>query len=453
MQESTWLLGVLFSSIVLIIVLIMKVRVHAFIALMIACFVVGAGAGMPIAKIVTTLESGIGGTLGFLIAIIGLGGVLGKILEESGGAERLAKTLLDNLGSRRAHWVMAIVGALAGIPVFFEVGFVLLIPLVYVVARETKINTLYLGIPLAISLMTIHCILPPHPAAMAITVMMGADVGAVIVYGLLVGIPTMIIAGPIWVSLFCAKDAGDKQQVFLKAQGGSVGAARTLPGFAITLLTISLPLILMVLKTATAGLAEGAWARVAGQFVGNPLIALMLSVAFGYWSLGLRQNRSMTELLELTQRSFPPLANIIFVIGAGGAFNAVLIESGVGKAISGLLVGSDINLIILAWFIAWVMHFSVGSATVAMVSAAGIIHPMLAADPTLKPEILVIAIGAGSIGWAHVTDSAFWVVKEYLGVSLSEALKKFTGGTVVASIVALVATLALNHIMSISNGG
>lgn len=448
MQESTWLLGVLFTSIALIIFLIMKVRLHAFIALVIACFVVGFGAGMPVAKIISTLESGIGGTLGFLIAIIGLGGILGKILEESGGAERLAKTLLDNLGSKRAHWVMAIVGAIAGIPVFFEVGFVLLIPLVYVVARETKINTLFLGIPLAISLLTIHCILPPHPAAMAITVMMGADVGTVIMYGLLVGIPTIIVAGPIWVNLYCGREASASQQVFLKVQGESVGAARTLPGFGITLLTIGLPLILMVFKTATASLPDGMWIKLVAQFVGNPLIALMISVGFAYWSLGLRQRRTMIELLELTQRSFPALANIIFVIGAGGAFNAVLIESGVGKAISGLLAGSDINLIVLAWFVAWLMHFAVGSATVAMVSAAGMIHPMLAADPHLKPEILVIAIGAGSIGWAHVTDSAFWVVKEYLNVSLSDALKYFTGGTVVASIVALLATLLLNYTIS-----
>lgn len=448
MQESTWLLGVLFTSIALIIFLIMKVRLHAFIALVIACFVVGFGAGMPVAKIISTLESGIGGTLGFLIAIIGLGGILGKILEESGGAERLAKTLLDNLGSKRAHWVMAIVGAIAGIPVFFEVGFVLLIPLVYVVARETKINTLFLGIPLAVSLLTIHCILPPHPAAMAITVMMGADVGTVIMYGLLVGIPTIIVAGPIWVNLYCGREASASQQVFLKVQGESVGAARTLPGFGITLLTIGLPLILMVFKTATASLPDGMWIKLVAQFVGNPLIALMISVGFAYWSLGLRQRRTMIELLELTQRSFPALANIIFVIGAGGAFNAVLIESGVGKAISGLLAGSDINLIVLAWFVAWLMHFAVGSATVAMVSAAGMIHPMLAADPHLKPEILVIAIGAGSIGWAHVTDSAFWVVKEYLNVSLSDALKYFTGGTVVASIVALLATLLLNYTIS-----
>ena len=447
MQDTTWLLGVLFSSIALIIFLIMKVRLHAFLALIIACFVVGFGSGMPATQIVKSLESGIGGTLGFLIAIIGLGGILGKMLEESGGAERLAKTLLDNLGSTRAHWVMAIVGAIAGIPVFFEVGFVLLIPLVYVVARETKINLMFLGIPLAISLMTIHCILPPHPAAMAITGMLHAAVGTVILYGLMVGIPTMIIAGPIWVSLFCGKAASEKQQSFLESHGKHLPAERALPGIGITLMTIALPLILMVFKTAAAGLPADSLVQHVAQFVGNPLTALMISVAFAYWSLGLRQGRTMQQLLEITQRGFPALANIIFVIGAGGAFNAVLIESGVGKAISNMLAGTDINLIILAWFIAWLMHFAVGSATVAMVSAASMINPMLAADPHLKPEILVVAIGAGSIGWAHVTDSAFWVVKEYLNVSLSEALKKFTGGTVVASLVALLATLILNYFL------
>ncbi|WP_045491290.1 GntT/GntP/DsdX family permease [Pseudomonas sp. StFLB209] len=445
MQETSWLLGVLFASIALIIFLIMKVRLHAFIALIIACFVVGFGSGMPAARIVASLEAGIGGTLGFLIAIIGLGGILGKMLEESGGAERLAKTLLDNLGPQRAHWVMAIVGAVAGIPVFFEVGFVLLIALVYVVARETRINLMYLGIPLAISLLTIHCILPPHPAAMAITGMLHADVGKVILYGLLVAVPTIIIAGPVWVRLFCSRSASDHQQAFLASHGASAQVQRVLPGMGITLFTIALPLLLMVGKTAAAGLPSDSPVQHVAQFVGNPLTALMISVAFAYWSLGLRQSRSMAELLDTTQRSFPALANIIFVIGAGGAFNAVLIESGVGKAISGLLADTDINLVILAWFIAWLMHFAVGSATVAMVSAASMISPMLAADPNLKPEILVIAIGAGSIGWAHVTDSAFWVVKEYLNVSLGEALKKFTGATLVASLVALLATLTLNY--------
>lgn len=447
MQDTTWLLSVLFVSILLIITLIVKFRVHAFLALLLACFVVGFGAGLPLTEIISSLEKGIGGTLGFLVAIIGLGGILGKILEESGGAERLANTLLDNLGQRRAHWVMAIVGFIAGIPVFFEVGFVLLIPLVYVVARETRINMLYLGLPLAISLMTVHCMLPPHPAALAVSGILGADVGKVILYALIVGFPTVIVAGPLWVNLCCTKSADAAQDLFLRDHHAELARGENLPGFGITLFTIALPLILMVLKTAAAGLPEDSHVAQFARFVGNPLTALMISVAFAFWSLGIRRGKHMEDLRAVTQRSFPSLANIIFIIGAGGAFNGVLVESGVGDAIATAMTATKLNPIILAWLLASALHFAVGSATVAMMSAAAMVGPVLAADPSLRPEILVLAIGAGSIGWAHVTDSSFWVVKEYLGVSLSDALKKFTGGTVLASVVALIGTLILNGLL------
>ncbi|HBR7475361.1 MULTISPECIES: GntT/GntP/DsdX family permease [Klebsiella pneumoniae complex] len=448
MDHSSWLLLVLLASVVAIVLLIIKVRVHAFLTLIIACFGVGLGSGMSLPGVVDAIEKGIGGTLGNLIAIIGLGGILGKVLEESGGAERLAKTMLNHLGARRAHWVMAAVGAIAGIPVFFEVGFVLLIPLVYEIARQTKMNLLYLSIPLALSLMTIHCILPPHPAAMAITVMLNADVGKVILYGFLVGIPTMIVSGPLWVKLVCKKEMTPEQEKFLEARTSKVtDIERKLPGFGITLFTICLPLILMVLKTLTSGLPEDSFITKFTVAVGNPLTALLIALIFAFWALGLRQGKTMLQLLETSQRSFPVLATIVFVIGAGGAFNGVLIQSGVGKAISSMLLGTHINPIILAWFIAWIMHLAVGSATVAMISAASMISPMLAADPALSPELMVIAIGAGSIGWAHVTDSAFWIVREYLGISLSDALKKFTGATVLASLVALLATLALAAVL------
>lgn len=356
--------------------------------------------------------------------------------------------MLKRVGAQRAHWVMAAVGAIAGIPVFFEVGFVLLIPLVYEIARQTRVNLLYLSIPLALSLMTIHCILPPHPAAMAVTVMLSADVGKVILYGFLVGVPTMIVAGPLWVRLVCKREMTSQQEKFLEERIRMASQENlSLPGFGITLFTICLPLILMVLKTLTSTLPTDSVIFRFTVAVGNPLTALLISLIFAFWALGLRQGKTMLQLLETSQRSFPVLATIVFVIGAGGAFNGVLIQSGVGKAISTMLMGTHINPIILAWFIAWIMHLAVGSATVAMISAASMISPMLAADPKLSPEIMVIAIGAGSIGWAHVTDSAFWIVREYLGISLSDALKKFTGATVLASIVALMATLALGAIL------
>lgn len=444
MHSGSSLLLVLLAAILLIVFLIVKVRVHAFLALIAASFVVGIGSGMPLVQIADSFEKGVGGTLGFLAAIIGLGGILGKMLEESGGAERIAQTLLNALGKERASWAMMLVGFIAGIPVFFEVGFVLLIPLIYVVAKETRINLLYLGVPLAVSLMAVHCMLPPHPAAMAITGMLGADVGKVIVYGLIVALPTAIIAGPLWIKLVCKPEAPATQEAFLDEHCED-RASRDLPSLGLTLLTILLPLLLMVGKSFAAGLPHDSAAFSVVSFLGTPLVALSIAVLFAYWALGLRRGLSMADLLKHTQKSFPPLAGILLIIGAGGAFNGILIDSGVGTALAGSLAQFNLNPIILAWLVAALMHFAVGSATVAMISAAGMVGPMLGAHPTVSKEIIAIAIGAGAIGWTHVTDSAFWVVKEYLGVSLADALKKFTSATVLASCVALALTLLLSR--------
>ncbi|EJM66492.1 GntT/GntP/DsdX family permease [Pseudomonas sp. GM55] len=444
MHSGPTLLLVLFSAIILIVFLIVKVRVHAFLALTAASFVVGIGSGMPLAQMASSYEKGVGGTLGFLATIIGLGGILGKMLEESGGAERIAQTLLSALGKERASWAMMLVGFIAGIPVFFEVGFVLLIPLIYVVAKETRINLLYLGVPLAVSLMAVHCMLPPHPAAMAITGLLGADVGKVIVYGLLIALPTAIIAGPLWIKLVCKSEAPDTQEAFLDEHCVD-SATRDLPGLGLTLLTILLPLLLMVGKSFAAALPHDSGIFSIVSFLGTPLIALSIAVVFAYWALGLRRGLSMPDLLVHTQKSFPPLASILLIIGAGGAFNGILVDSGVGNALSGSLTQLNMNPIVLAWLVAGLMHFAVGSATVAMISAAGMVMPMLSAHPTVSKEIICIAIGAGAIGWTHVTDSAFWVVKEYLGVSLAEALKKFTSATVLASLIALGLTLLLSQ--------
>lgn len=442
MHSGPTLLLVLFCAIILIVFLIVKVRVHAFLALTAASFVVGIGSGMPLAQMAASYEKGVGGTLGFLATIIGLGGILGKMLEESGGAERIAQTLLRALGKERASWAMMLVGFIAGIPVFFEVGFVLLIPLIYVVAKETRINLLYLGVPLAVSLMAVHCMLPPHPAAMAITGMLGADVGKVILYGLMVALPTAIIAGPLWIKLVCKSEAPDTQEAFLDEHCVD-STTRDLPGLGVTLLTILLPLVLMVGKSLAAGLPHDSGLSSIVSFLGTPLIALSIAVLFAYWALGLRRGLSMPDLLAHTQKSFPPLASILLIIGAGGAFNGILVDSGVGDALSASLTQLNMNPIVLAWLVAGLMHFAVGSATAAMISAAGMVLPMLGAHPTVSKEIICIAIGAGAIGWTHVTDSAFWVVKEYLGVSLADALKKFTSATVLASLIALGLTLLL----------
>lgn len=446
-MSTTMLVGILIVAIAIIVILIVKCKLHASIALVLAAFFVGVTTGMPIATLPDVIEKGVGGTLGFLTLIIGFGAILGKMLEVSGGAERIASTLLEKLGKSRATWVMMLVGFIAGIPVFVEVGFVLLVPLVLVVAKDAGIPRLKVGLPLAVSLMTVHCIVPPHPAAMAIAGTLGADIGKVIVFGLLIGLPCAIIGGPLFVKFACrnvAADAYDENQITKQA----AAVKKELPSFGITLFTILLPLLIMVGKTLLViWVAKDSALMPAISFIGNPITALLISVFFAYWSLGLARGLGLADLLSISEKSFPPIAGIFLIIGAGGAFSEVLSASGVGNGLKEALSTLPISPVVLAWLIAALLHFAVGSATVAMISAAGIVLPMLSGHPELKPEVMAIAIGAGAIALTQVTDSFFWLVKEYLGLTMTETIKRLTVATTIASIVGLCGALLLNMVL------
>ncbi|MCI1983219.1 MAG: GntP family permease [Bifidobacteriaceae bacterium] len=442
------LLVVLLIAIALIIFLIIKIKMHASMALLIAAFFVAFVTQVPLGKITDTIEQGVGDTLGFLTLIIGFGAVLGKLLEISGGAQRLASTMLRTFGKKYATIIMAILGLICGIPVFVEVGFVLLVPLVFVVAKEAGISRVKVGIPLATALMVVHCILPPHPAATAIAGTLHADIGMVILLGLCVAIPSLLIGGPLYAHFAIPAHDADLEEVS-DSQAPAASYAekdeKDLPGFGITLFTILLPLLIMVVRTICertlpADLVAMKWINV----IGNPITALLISVLFAYFSLGLHRGMKLDALQKLTDGSFGPIGGILLIIGAGGAFNAVLTASGVAPGLADALSGLPVSPIILAWLIALVLHFAVGSATVAMISAAGIVLPMLSADPSLSPELLALAIGAGAIGLTHVTDSLFWMVKEYLHISVPQALKTLTVGTTITSVVALGMTLLLS---------
>ncbi|MGJ9510888.1 gluconate:H+ symporter [Actinotignum sp. GS-2025b] len=469
------LIAVLIAAIVLVVVLIVGLKLHGSIALTIAAITVALVTGVKPAEVGDVLEKGVGGTLGFLVLIIGFGAILGKMLEVSGGAERLAKGMLRVFGEKRAPIVMSFLGLIAGIPVFVEVGFVLLVPLVFVVAKEVGCSKIRVGVPLAISLMVVHCILPPHPAATAIAGTLGADIGMVIMLGLIVGIPAALIGGPLYTGIGLRQlerahvTAGAGQVSGVVAEGkpgpesnGTPGDApaagenvlknddadRSLPGFGITLLTILLPLIIMVCRTvADQTLPEENGLRQFVDLVGNPILALLISVIFAYFSLGISRGKSLSDLSSVTDSSFSPIGGVLLIIGAGGAFNAVLMASGMDKAIAGAMGSLPVSPLILAWLIAIVLHFAVGSATVAMISAAGIVLPMLQASPDLSPALMAIAVGAGAIGLTHVTDSLFWLYKEYMGISVGDALKTLTVGTTIASVVALCMTMLLHLVI------
>jgi len=447
MSSVAWMFIVLFASIGLIILLIMKAKLSAFLALTVSAFFLGIVSGMPLETIAVSFQAGMGTTLGFLATVLGLGTIIGVMLEVSGGAQRLATTLISVFGEKRAHWAMLFVAFICGIPVFFQVGFVLLLPVIFSVAHQTKMSLVKIGIPVVAGLITVHAIIPPHPAALAIVNALHADVGTVIIFGLIVGLPAAIIGGPIFanfVSKFIKLIPTSASKLFEE----KVIPAEKLPSFGITLFTILLPMLIMVTKTILDLIApQGAPYLPFVDFMGNPITALLISVFFSYFSLGFCRGLKKEDLLKITDGCFGPIAGILLIIGAGGAFNQVLQDSGLGKTLGVALLGLHMSPIILAWMIAIIMRFAVGSTTVAMMTSAGIILPLLSSFPGLNPAIICVAIGAGGIGLSHVNDSGFWIVKEYFGMTITDTLKSWSASTTIISIVGLILSLIIGMFM------
>jgi GntP family gluconate:H+ symporter len=441
-MSVVYLMSVLIVAIALIVFLIMKVKLNAFVALTIAGLALGIAAGMPLDKVAVSFQTGMGNTLGFLATVLGLGTILGKMLEISGGAQRLAQTLIKSFGESRAHWAMMVVAFICGIPVFFQVGFVLLIPVMFTIAKQAKMSLIKIGIPVVAALITVHAMIPPHPAALAVVNQLGADIGTVILLGLLVGVPAAIVAGPLYGSFIAKQTVADPPESLIFDE---VIPEEKLPGFAITLFTILLPMLIMVTKTIVDLVApKDAVYLGFVAFVGNPITALLISALFSYWSLGLARGMNMKQIGKITEECFKPIAAILLIIGAGGAFNQVLQDSGIGKVLGGVLTGMHMSAVLMAWLIAIIMRFAVGSTTVAMITSAGIVLPLLSTMPGVNPAIMCLAIGAGGIGLSHVNDSGFWIVKEYFGMSLTDTFKTWTVSTTIASVVALGGILALD---------
>ncbi|MGO3012238.1 MAG: D-serine transporter DsdX [Hafnia alvei] len=414
MSSQIWVVGTLLTSIIIIILTIVKFKIHPFLALLLASFYVGVLMGMNPLEMVNAIEGGIGGTLGFLAAVIGLGTILGKMMEVSGAAERIGITL------QKCRWlspdvIMVLVGLVCGITLFVEVGVVLLIPLAFSIAKKTHTSLLKLAIPLCTALMAVHCVVPPHPAALYVTNALGADIGTVIVYGLLVGLVASLIGGPLFL-----KFVGHRlpfKHVPAAFSELEVRREEDLPSLGATLFTVLLPIVLMLIKTAAElNMTKGSALYNFFEFIGNPITAMFIAAFVAYYVLGIRQHMGMGKLLSKTEDGFSSIANILLIIGAGGAFNGIL-------------------------------HAAVGSATVAMMGATAIVAPVLPLYPNVSPEIITLAIGSGAIGCTIVTDSLFWLVKQYCGATLSETFKYYTVATFIASLIALGTTFLLSYIV------
>ncbi|GIU19488.1 D-serine transporter DsdX [Shewanella sp. MBTL60-007] len=445
MESQLWIIGTLLSSILLIVISIVKFKLHPFLALLLASFFVGGMMGMEPLEMIKAMESGIGGTLGFLAIVIGLGTILGKMMEISGAAERIGITLLKSR-YLSPDVIMVLVGLICGITLFVEVGVVLLIPLAFSIARKTNTSLLKLAIPLCTALMAVHCIVPPHPAALFVTNALGADVGSVIIWGLLIGLVASLIGGPLFLKLF-----GDKlPHLSVPAEFNEVSTRQEseLPSLGTTLFTILLPIILMLVKTvAELYMEPGSTLYTTLEFIGNPITAMFIAAFVAYYLLGLRNKMTMGSLLTKTEDCFASIANILLIIGAGGAFNGVLSGSGMGDSLAQILANLDMHPVLLAWLVAIILHAAVGSATVAMMGATAIVSPLLVLYPDLNPVIVTLAIGSGAIGCTIVTDSLFWLVKQYTGATMKQTFIYYTTATFIASLVALAATFALSYVI------
>jgi len=446
MTADTRLLLYAFGAVVALIVLIARYRVHPFVALIGVSLGMGVAAGMPLGGAVKAFQDGVGGVLGFIAVVVGLGTMLGKMMAESGAATRIATTLIGLFGERRVHWAIMFVAFIVGIPVFFQVGFVLLIPLVFTVARRTGMSLIKIGIPLVAGLSVVHGMVPPHPAAMLAVAAYGADVGRTILFALLVGLPTAALAGPIfaaWVAPRIVLPADNP--IAAQLEGDSTGE---MPGFGISVFTVMIPVLLMLLSSAAAvTLGVGTPLRAALEFVGHPIVALLLALLFSFWSLGRARHFTREQLLKFTNDCLSPTATILLVIGAGGGFNQVLLQSGVGAAIAGVAIGSHASPLLLAWTVAALIRVATGSATVAMTTAAGIVAPIAVSMPGTNAELLVLATGAGSLVLSHVNDAGFWLIKEFFNMTVPQTLKTWTVAETIIGIAGLGFTLLLNLVV------
>lgn len=412
-----------------ILVLVIRFKLQAFLALILVSFCVGIAAGMPLLDVIESVKNGMGNTLGFVAVVVGIGAIFGKMLEISGGAEQIARTLTRRLGADKADYALALTGFIISIPVFFDVGFIILVPILYSLAHDTKKSILAFGIPLMAGMACTHAFIPPTPGPIAVAEIMDVDLGWVIIWGVIIGLPTTFIAGPVFGKYISRKIYVAPPDYMLSDVEFSDTPDEQLPHFSLVLSIIALPLLLILLNTVTEVLlSEGHLLRTALGFLGHPFVALTIAVLLALITLGTMRGLSKDELHERATEALAPAGLIILITGAGGVFKQVLIDSGVGNVLAEMLRESQLSPIIVAFLIAIAVRITQGSATVSMITAAGILAPILANMDISSAYmgLVVIAIASGATAVGHVNDSAFWLINRYFGMSVDATLRSWT---------------------------
>ncbi|MEU4365239.1 gluconate:H+ symporter [Promicromonospora sp. NPDC023987] len=457
------------AGIAVIIVLIVWLKMHPFLALVLGSGVLAVVAGIGLTDTFTSFSAGLGSTVAGVGVLIALGAIIGKLLIDSGGADRIVDTILDRTPARRLPWAMALIAFVVGIPLFFEVGVVLLIPVVMIVARRLRANPVLVGIPALAGLSALHGLVPPHPGPLLAIEALGADLGITLGLGLLVAVPTVVVAGPLlaipltrWVRLAppvsilgmsgpgTSDGASDPRTSDGAPGAGLPNATAGLrkPTFGMSVLVVLLPVLLMLARSVVeiAGATETGYGTVL-EFLGEPLVALLLTALFALVAFGTAVGRTRQQLGDLVGSSFAPIAGILLIVGAGGGFKQTLVDSGVGEVIASGIADAGITPLLAGWLVAALIRIATGSATVATITAAGIMAPLATGLEPTHAALLVLAIGAGSVFLSHVNDAGFWLVKEYFGMTVGQTFKTWTLMESVLSVVALLVVLLLGAVV------
>jgi Gnt-I system low-affinity gluconate transporter len=449
-MSPLYIVLIVVTGVTLLLLMVLKFRLSAFVSLLITSIVVGVMAGMPLDKISQSIQDGMGSTLGFVATVVGLGAIFGQMLESSGGARSLANYLLKKFGQKNASWALMISGFVVGIPIFLDVGFIILIPIVYALTRDTKRSVLYYAIPLLAGLAVTHTMVPPTPGPTAVSEILGVDLGWVVMMGLLVGIPTAAIAGPLFGRFIAKRIYVPVPEIFQDMGSDDEKDQKKLPVFGIIAALVMTPLTLILMGTFIklgvdkGGLESTLLTRVL-IFIGHPFTALIIATLLSIL-MCIKQNMSRQTILDLSTKALGPAGIIILVTGAGGVLKQILVDSGIGKMLAESLADSSIPIIVLAWVLSSLVRITQGSATVAMITAAGIISPLLSTFNLSQPNIalIVIAIAAGATILSHVNDSGFWIVSKYLGMNEKQTLKSWTIMETIIAVCGLAFTLILS---------
>ncbi|HEY1336149.1 MAG TPA: gluconate:H+ symporter [Bryobacteraceae bacterium] len=440
--NGNYLILLTVGCIALLLILILAVKLHAFLALLISSMTLGLAAGMPPDKVLKSIQAGFGDALGFIAVVVGLGAMIGRFLEHSGGGRALADWLLDKFGKERAAWAMLIAAYLVGLPIFFEVGVVILGPLVWNIARETKRSLLFYGLPMAAALTMTHSLVPPHPAPAAASQLMGGDLSRTILYGIAVS-AVMALVGGMFYGTFIAR----RIHVPVPEIANAIAPVSQVRPPPIPMIVLLLLLPVLLIFGATIATLNNVPFRPAAVFLGHPFTALVITALVALYFFGIRKGVPRDKAAKMAAESLAPMGALLCIMGGGGAFKQVIVDSGVGPYAGKLLISSAISPLIVVWVIAAAMRIAQGSATVAIITAAGIAAPIVKGIPGYSPDILILALCCGGSGFSHVSDSGFWLINQYFGMSVPQTFKTWTAMKVIASITGLGVVLAAHALI------